>query len=302
VTLFNRGQHNPELFPQTEKLRGDRDGQLEALHGRSWDAVIDTCGYVPRIVGQSAKLLQGAVERYLFVSTISVYADPSQPGIAEDGILAEPESTTEKITGDTYGPLKVACEQVVQRTFVDRALIIRPGLIVGPHDPTDRFTYWPVRLHRGGEVVVPEPKNAPVQIIDVRDLAEWSIQMIEQQVTGVFNATGPERPMRMGEMLERCQKTVGPEAKLRWLAAEQLLEADVEPWMDLPLWLPGEEAAGLLAVDIRRALATGLQFRPLEKTANDTLAWAQTRPADHEWRAGLSLEQERALLAKDQWQ
>lgn len=297
LTLFNRGQHNPELFPDTEKLRGDRDGGLDNLEGRQWDAVIDTCGYVPRVVGQSAHLLSDAVDNYVFISTISVYADASVPGISEDSPLADPETGTEKITGESYGPLKVACEQTVQRVFGDRSLIIRPGLIVGPHDPTDRFTYWPVRLSRGGDVVAPAPQSAPAQIIDVRDLAEWTIRLVEDRVAGVFNATGPQQPITMGSMLEECQKAVGAKSTLHWLPADELLAAGVEPWMDLPLWLPGDEMAGLLATDVSRAIAYGLTFRSLTETTQDTLTWANSRPADHEWRAGLSAEREQGLLA-----
>jgi 2'-hydroxyisoflavone reductase len=297
VTLFNRGRHNPELFPQVEKLRGDRDGDLDALRGRTWETVIDTCGYLPRVVGQSAGLLADAVERYVFISSISAYADPSKPGLDEDGRLADPETETEEITGESYGPLKVACEQAVARALPGRSLIIRPGLIVGPHDPTDRFTYWPVRLHRGADVVAPAPKNAPVQVIDVRDLAKWIIRLVEEKTAGAFNATGPAQRLTMAEMLAQCQQAAGSESRLHWLTAEELLAAGVEPWMDLPLWLAGDETAGLLAMDISRALANGLTFRPLLDTARDTLRWAQSRPADHQWRAGLNAEREQALLA-----
>jgi 2'-hydroxyisoflavone reductase len=296
MTLFNRGQHNHDLFSEAEKLRGDRDGGLSVLEGRQWDAVIDTCGYVPRVVGQSADLLAGVVENYIFISSISVYADASKPGIDEDSPLAEPEMDTEEITGETYGPLKVACEQAVEKAFPGRSLIIRPGLIVGPYDPTDRFTYWPFRLSRGGQVVAPEPRDAPAQVIDVRDLSEWIIRLIEQKTAGVLNATGPADAITFGDMLQQCGLEVDSEAILRWLPADKLLEAGVEPWSDLPLWLPGDEMAGLLATDVSRPLAAGLTFRPLSETARDTLAWAQGRPADHEWRAGLSAEQEQELL------
>jgi 2'-hydroxyisoflavone reductase len=296
LTLFNRGQHNPELFPQVEKLRGDRDGDLKALQGRKWEAVIDTCGYVPRVVGQSAGLLADAVDRYVFISSISAYADASKPGTDEDDRLVIPEISMEEITGESYGPLKVACEQTVERSFSGRSLIIRPGLIVGPHDPTDRFTYWPVRLYRGGDVVAPAPRDAPVQIIDGRDLANWTIRLVEERSTGAFNATGPAHRLTMAEMLEQCREAVGSEARLRWLAPDELLDAGVEPWLDLPLWVTGDEAAGFLAVDISRALANGLTFRPLAETARDTLEWARSRPADHHWRAGLSAEQEGFLL------
>jgi 2'-hydroxyisoflavone reductase len=296
VTLFNRGQHNPELFPAVEKLRGDRDGALDALSGRKWDAVIDTCGYVPRIVGQSAEALAEAVASYVFISTISVYASLSRPGIKEDSPLAALEEATEQVTGDSYGPLKAACEQVVQSAFPGRSLIIRPGLIVGPHDPTDRFTYWPVRLKRGGDVVAPEPRHAPVQIIDVRDLAEWIVRMVEMDASGVFNAAGPSSPLTMGELLEQCREAIDSHARLCWLPADELLTAGIEPWWELPLWVPGDDVTGMLATDNGRALASGLTFRPLADTARDTLAWALGRPSDHPWRAGLTSERERAVL------
>jgi 2'-hydroxyisoflavone reductase len=297
VTLFNRGRNNPQLFPEAEKLRGDRDGALDALHDRTWDAAIDTCGYVPRIVAQSAELLGQAVDNYVFVSSISVYADVSKPGVSEASPLAAPETGTEEITGESYGPLKVACEQAVERSFQQRCLIIRPGLIVGPHDPTDRFTYWPVRLRRGGDVVAPVPQEAAVQIIDVRDLAEWMVRLIEQGGSGAFNAAGPEQRLTMGAMLAECQAALGSGANLHWLPAAELLAAGVMPWSDLPLWLPGDDQAGLLAVDARKALADGLRFRSLASTARDTLEWAEARSAKHQWRAGLSAEREEALLA-----
>lgn len=296
LTLFNRGQNNPDLFPDLEKLRGDRDGGLTALEGQQWDAVIDTCGYVPRVVGQSAELLADAVDNYVFISSISAYADASKPGINEDSPLAALETATEEITGESYGPLKVACEQVVQEALPGRSLIIRPGLIVGPNDPTDRFTYWSVRLNQGGQALAPAPESAPVQIIDVRDLVGWTIRLVEEGETGAFNATGPEKSLTMGGMLEQCRIAVGSAAELSWLPAEYLLEAGVEPWSELPLWLPGDEMAGLLAIDVSRPLAKGLAFRPLADTARDTLAWAQTRSEDHQWRAGLSAEREAELL------
>ncbi|MBZ0302858.1 MAG: NAD-dependent epimerase/dehydratase family protein, partial [Anaerolineae bacterium] len=200
VTMFNRGQTNPDLYPQVEKLYGDRDGQLDPLRGRSWDAVIDTCGYVPRVVRQSAELLAEAVGRYVFISTISVYEDIV--GSSEDSALAVLEDeTTEEVSG-AYGGLKVLCERVVQGVYGDRALIIRPGLIVGPHDPTDRFTYWVTRTARGGRMLVPAASDYPMQVIDVRDLAEWTVRMVEGDMPGVYNATGPAEPLTMGEMLD----------------------------------------------------------------------------------------------------
>ncbi|UCG23619.1 MAG: NAD-dependent epimerase/dehydratase family protein [Chloroflexota bacterium] len=296
VTLFNRGQHNPELFPRLERLRGDRDGDLKALESRKWDAVIDTCGYVPRVVRQSAALLADAVDNYVFVSTISVYVDPSKPGIDEESPLETPEMNIEEVTGESYGPLKVGCEQVVSQAMQGRSLIIRPGLIVGPNDPTDRFTYWPVRMARGGQALAPAPESAPAQIIDVRDLAEWTVRLVENGQTGIFNATGPEKSLSMGDMLEQCRVAADSSAEMHWLPADYLLGAGVQPWSDLPLWLPGDEMAGLLMTDVSRAVAAGLTHRPLYETARDTLNWAERLPQDHEWRAGLSAERESELL------
>lgn len=300
VTLFNRGQHNPDLFPEVEKLRGDRDGNLQALAGRQWDAVIDTCGYVPRIVAQSAALLAEQVTQYVFISTISVYDDFSPPGINEDapvGRLADP--STEEITGESYGPLKVLCEEAVAAALPGRSLIIRPGLIVGPDDPTDRFTYWPVRVARGGELIAPGNPTQQVQFIDVRDLAAWTIMMVERKQHGVYNATGPATPLTMAHLLESCRATLQSDAAFTWVT-EKFLEAQaVGAFVEMPLWVPAA-MAGLEQVDCRKAIAAGLHFRPLAETVLDTLAWHQARPLSHPWRAGLSAERENALLTT--WQ
>lgn len=298
LTMFNRGQRNPELFPEIERLHGDRDGGLDVLRGRQWDAVIDTCGYLPRVVRASAELLAGAVERYVFISTISVYADFSERGVDENaplGTLADP--TTEQITGESYGPLKVLCEQVVEQAMPGRALVIRPGLIVGPYDPTDRFTYWPWRIAQGGRVLAPGNPATHVQYIDVRDLAEWTVRMTEAQATGVFNATG--MPTAMGELLQTCVTTTGSDAQFTWVPEAALLEQKIEPWSELPLWVASEtnpDMAGFGDVSIARAVTAGLQFRPSASTIADTLTWASTRPPDHTWRAGLTRQRETELL------
>ena len=300
VTLFNRGQSNPDLFPDLEKLRGDRDGGLAALGGRRWDAVVDTCGYVPRVVRQSVKLLARAVDSYVFISTLSVYADASQTGIDESAPLGTLEDeSVEEITGQTYGPLKALCEKAVAGALPGRALIVRPGLIVGPHDPTDRFTYWPSRVAQGGEVLAPGRPGKPVQLIDVRDLAEWTIRLAEKKQSGVYNATGPKVPLPMEQLLHTtCQVASGSDATLTWASERFLLDHEVEPWSDLPLWTPESDPAfaGFHAFDCRKAIAAGLTFRPLADTVRDTLAWAATRPDDHEWRAGLTRDRERELL------
>ncbi|HZO86929.1 MAG TPA: NAD-dependent epimerase/dehydratase family protein [Chthonomonadaceae bacterium] len=300
VTLFNRSQHNPELFPEVEKLRGDRDGDLGALQGRHWDAVLDTCGYVPRIVRASAELLADAVPHYTFISSISVYKDLSIPGMDENAPVGTLEDeTTEEITAETYGPLKVLCEQAAEEAMPGRVLTIRPGLIVGPHDPTDRFTYWPHRVAQGGEVLAPGRPEQTVQFIDARDLAEWNIRLIEAGQTGVYNATGPDYPLTMGRLLDECKAVGGSDARFTWASQEFLQQEGVQPWTELPLWVPEEpDMAGFNAVNCDKAIAAGLTFRPLSDTIRDTLAWDATRPADREWRAGLKPERERELLEK----
>jgi 2'-hydroxyisoflavone reductase len=299
VTVFNRGRTNPEAYPEVEKLRGDRDGGLTALHDRSWDAVIDTCGYVPRLVGDSARLLADSVDHYTFVSSISVYAGMAVPGLDESAPLATmSDESVEEITGETYGPLKVLCEQAVDRYFPGHALHVRAGVIVGPYDPTDRFTYWPCRFQRGGEVLAPGNPEAPVQFVDVRDLAGWMVQQAANGQAGTFNATGPATPLTMGELLATCQTVAGSEPTVTWVDEEFLLAQGITPWQEIPLWIPSshENAPGLLAVNCRRAVTTGLTFRPLRETVADTLAWASKRSADGNWQAGLDEAKETAVL------
>jgi len=297
VTLFNRGQHNPELFPEVEKLRGNRDGELSALEGRTWDAVIDTSGYVPRVVRQSARLLADSVGHYTFISSLSVYPDDVPPGTAEDGpLLTLEDETVEEITGETYGPLKVLCERAVEDELPGRALIIRPGLIVGPYDPTDRFTYWPVRVARGGDILAPGRPERPVQFIDVRDLAEWNIRMVEAGGTGPFNANGPDHPLSMQEMLDACREAAGSDARIIWVSERFLRENGVEPWTEMPLWVPEADAPGFFAFDWSKAVANGLTFRPVVDTSRDTLLWARTRPEDHQLLGGMQAEKEAELL------
>lgn len=297
VVLFNRGKSNPDLFPGIEQLRGDRDGDLSALDGGKWDAVVDTSGYVPRVVRASAERLAGAVEHYTFISTLSVYPDLSVEGLDESAPVATiDDPTVEEVTGESYGPLKALCEEVVQDVYGDGGLVIRPGVIVGPHDPTDRFTYWPVRVDRGGDVLAPGPRERRIQFIDARDLATWTVHMVEQRKAGVYNATGPEGGLAMDRMLSTCRRVAESDARFAWVDEAFLMEHGVQPWVELPLWLAGEEAAGFGSVNVEKAVADGLRFRPLEETAADTLRWASERPADHEWRAGLSAEREEELL------
>jgi 2'-hydroxyisoflavone reductase len=303
VTLFNRGQHNAELFPQVERLRGDRraEGGLDVLKGRAWDVVIDTCGYIPREVRASAGLLAGAVERYLFISTESVYADFRTAGIDESyptGTLAD--ESVEDVTGETYGPLKVLCERAAEAALPGRTLILRPGLIVGPHDPTDRFTYWPARVARGGEMLAPARPDYPIQFIDVRDLAGWTVTLAEQRATGTFNADGLPNAVTLGALLETSRAQSSSNAPVQWVAESFLLEHKVAPWSELPLWIPeGDgDAVGFATISVHKARDAGLVQRPLAETVRDTLAWLATRPADHQWRAGLTPEREAELLQR----
>jgi 2'-hydroxyisoflavone reductase len=296
VTLFNRGIHNPGLFPEVERIKGDRDGDLSLLRGRRWNSVIDTCGYVPRVVRASAGLLADAVDHYTFVSSISVYSDDITPGADEDVSVQElPDQTVEEITGETYGGLKALCERAAEEEMPGRVFSVRPGLISGPHDPTDRFTYWPRRIATGGEVLVPDHPERRVQFIDVRDLAAWIVKMAQEQRTGTYNATGPDYELGMGRLLEECESVGGGGAELVWVSEEFLIEQEVEPFTELPLWVPREDAA-MLAVDCGRAIAAGLSFRPVSETVRDVLDWDRARTADTEPGAGLRPERERELL------
>lgn len=298
LTLFNRGQSNPDLFPTVETLIGDRDGGLDVLKGRTWDAVIDTCGYVPRLVRDAATLLADAVGHYTFISTISVYAEEAEAPITEASPLSTIEDpTVEEVTGETYGPLKVLCEPAAAEAMNGRSLSVRAGLIVGPHDPTDRFTYWPVRVARGGQVLAPDDPAVPTQFIDVRDIATWTVQATEKQLAGPVNVTGPAAPLSLGDVLAACRRVTDSDAAFVWVDEAFLLAEEVAPFTDLPLWVPAVRQS-MMQVDCQRALETGLTYRPLETTIADTLAWANGRSDDYEWRNGLTPEREAALLAK----
>ena len=280
VTTFTR----ETSVPGTESLHGDRDGNLDALHGREWDGVVDTSGYLPGIVRQSAELLRDAVQRYAFVSSISVYADFSQP-VSESSPLSQE---------DDYGGNKARCEQVVEEVYGDRSARVRAGLIVGPYDPTDRFTYWPRRIAAGGETLAPGDPDAPTQFVDARDLAAFLVQLALEGPGGVFNATGPLQPLTMRALFEQLRDALGSDASFTWVDDEALLAAEVEPWTGLPLWLPGDDYAGMARADISRSVAAGLAFRPLAETARDTYEWDASVPGE---RPTLSREREAEVLA-----
>jgi 2'-hydroxyisoflavone reductase len=287
-TLFNRGQTNPELFPDVEKLRGDRS-DLSALEGGSWDAVLDVAAYMPGDVRLAVGTLDGRVGRYVFVSSISAYADQSVPP-AEEAPLAElPPGGGDDEDPELYGARKAASERIVQETFGEAAFVVRPGLIVGPHDPTGRFTYWPHRVARGGEVLAPGSPDDLVQLIDVRDLADWIVRATADGLGGSFNATG--EPMPFGALLDECVRVTGSDASFTWVPSDRLLAEEVGPWMELPLWLPLPEYAGMLRAPVARARAAGLTYRPLSETIQGTLDLAL--PVDG---VGLTPERERTLL------
>jgi 2'-hydroxyisoflavone reductase len=312
VTVFNRGKSHPgRLSTGVEQLIGDRHGQLDALRGRKWDVVIDNPTTLPVWVRDAAQILQGNVERYVFISTISVYSDKSRPGKDESATLQKYEGSHEDAMSETqetllasngvlYGPLKVVSEIEVEKWFPGQALIIRPGLIVGPGDETDRFTYWPLRVARGGEVLAPGEESDPVQFIDVRDLAEWTIRMVEQGATGIYNATGPKEKFTIGEMLYRIRQGTKSNAQFTWVNAEFLAAQKVWAWSDMPVWMPAQGAvAGFCQFSIQKALGNGLTFRSLEDTTQATLECFRQQPSERQAnvKAGITAEREAEVLA-----
>ena len=315
VTMFNRGRTEPGLFPAVERRLGDRATDLSALEHGTWDAVIDTSGFLPQVVRRSAELLRDRAAHWVFVSSVSAYADFSQPGMDESTPLATmtPEQREKIPTIDPseplntpaflelYGALKGECEREIEAAFAGRCAITRPGLIVGPHDYMDRFPYWVSRVADGGEVLAPGRAARPVQIIDARDLADWMVRLAERRVTGTFNATGPKGILTMSGMLEACRDAAGSDARFVWVDEAFLVERKVGAWEELPAWVPETTSTthlGILQIDVRRAIARGLSFRPVVETARDTLAWERARGA-HPWRSGLARDRERALL--EEW-
>jgi 2'-hydroxyisoflavone reductase len=309
ITLFNRGRQPHEWPGAVEELIGDRNtGDLKALEDREWDVCIDNPTTLPFWVRDAGRVLHGKIKHYVFISTISVYADNLKPAdesaavasyAGKDAMAETMESL--RANGELYGPLKALSEKEAQLQFPGKATIIRPGLIVGPGDETDRFTYWPVRLARGGEVLAPGDGSDPVQIIDARDLAEWTIRMAEAHTLGTFNATGPERPLPMRAMLTGIAAAIHADPQLLWVPTDFLESEKVEAWSDMPVWVPARgDSAGFAKRSIRKALAAGLTFRPLAATASDTLAWFKQQPAERQakLKAGLTPAREGEVLAK----
>ena len=296
VTLFNRG-NNKELFPHLEQIHGNRDGGIAALGDRHFDFVVDTCGYVPRIVKQSAEYLASRASRYIFISSISVYPDLMAPGLTEESPVGTmPDETLEQVTNESYGPLKVLCEKAAEEAFAGRSVSVRAGLIVGPHDRSDRFTYWVRRMAQGGEVLAPEPRDQKVEFIDVRDLAAFIVKLGEDGATGPFNASGPADPPTMEELLKVCSQIAGVESDIRWTPAALLNEEGIVPWVQLPLWLGGEPAGSIVH---NRAIQAGITWRRIEDTIAATLEWDRDRWATLP-RNAITPEQERTLLIKAQ--
>jgi 2'-hydroxyisoflavone reductase len=301
ITLFNRGKTNANLFPDLETLIGDRDAKIDPLRGRDWDAVVDTSGYFPRLVKDSARLLADHVQQYAFISSISVYSRFDEPGIDEDfpvGTIDDP--SIEKITEGSYGPLKALCEQEAEKALPGRVTNIRPGLIVGPRDRSDRFTYWPVRVSKGGEVLAPNSPKDGIQIMDVNDLGEWIVYCLENKVVGVYNAVSPAGWLDIGGLLDTCKRVSGSDASFTWVSSKFLDEHEVQGWTEMTCWMPPEgEYSGFGKVSVDRAVAHGLAFRPISETVRTTLDWWKTLPEERreKMRAGLAAEKEEKVLA-----
>jgi 2'-hydroxyisoflavone reductase len=306
LTLFNRGKRDPDADPGIEQLIGDRNGQIDALKGRDWDAVIDNSAYTPKQVKLTADLLKGHVRQYILISSVAAYANFTKAGIDESYELAKlDDPTVEEVNGQTYGGLKALCEKVAEEVYGKQATLIRPTYIAGPGDYTDRFTYWPVRVSKGGEMLVPGAPSDPFQIIDVRDLADFMRVVVEKHLTGAFNLCNPPRSVTMGSVLDMSKRVTGADTKFTWatpefLEAQGLIGKDLFAPSGFPLWTPTNSAYWAMPlISPARAIKKGLKFRTLETTIRDTLAWQATRPAENQTlRTGLKPEQEAAALAK----
>jgi 2'-hydroxyisoflavone reductase len=298
VALFHRGQTLPDGLPGAENVIADRAQGLEPLAGRRWDAAVDMWGTVPSVAAAAASALASHVERYWYVSSLSVYRDDAPPPIRESSPLVDvPDVLPREVTMEAYGAQKVASERAVLESFGERATIVRPGLIVGPHDRSDRFTYWVRRIARGDTILAPDRPERRMQFIDVRDLGDWIASGLERGLSGIYNATGPA--LKVGDVLDVCAKVAGKVPTFVWIPEKWLLREGVGPWMELPLWAPAGDDVVVSAADCSRAVERGLVFRPLAETVRDTLEWDGTRPPGESLKAGLSAEKERRLL--DAW-
>ncbi len=296
VTLFNRGQTNPDVYPDLETIVGDRETDLDKLEGRSWDAVIDTCGYLPRLVNLSAQALKDKATQYTFISTISVYPVLGGANRDEDSeLLTIDDETLEEITNESYGPLKVLCEQAVQNAFPDNTLIIRPGLIVGENDPTNRFTYWITRTGKGGEAIAP-PAEQPIQFVDARDLADFTLNRIEAGSTEIYNVTGPDNRLTFGEWLSQTKEALNSDVTYHHVTDDFLTSHEIGEFMELPLWLKLPDAEQFMTFNVDKAINDGLVFRPLADTIRHTYQWAKDLPDDTPKPANLPVEKEDMLL------
>lgn len=309
VTFFNRGRTNTDRLPQVERITGDRNGDLAALAGRDWDAVLDNSGYVPRQVRAAAAVLAPRVRRYLFVSSVSVYPDFAEPRDEGSAVGTLSDDTVETVDGATYGPLKALCEREARVAFGEaRCTVLRPGLIVGPEDNTDRFTWWPERAARGGEFIAPGARGDGIQVVDARDLAAFAIRLVEREVGGTFNVISPPGRFTMGHLVDEsvaaARALARPAAPPQpvWIPAPFLAGQGVQPWSEMPVWLPAEgESAAFARTAVSRALAAGLAIRPLRDTVRDTLRWQLGRSAEARAkpRAGIDPGKEQQVLA--QW-
>ena len=313
VTLFNRGKkYSDEMIPDVEQIHGDRNSDLEKLDGRNWDAVIDTCGYLPRTVKKSAEFFKDKISQYVFISSGSVYADTRKANYDETTKTAtlskEQEREVEKIDpkgeltgqvlGENYGALKRLCEEAAESVLPNQVLSVRAGMIVGAFDSTDRFTYWVMRIASGGEILAPGTPTNPLQLIDASDLSEWVIKMIEREETGIFNATSKPFDLTFAQMFEAMKNATGSSAEFTWVSERFLTENNVAPWSEMPFYLPesDENFRNFLTMNVDKALAKGLNFRPLKETIKAVLDWRKT--VNEEMKAGISFEREKELLEK----
>jgi len=306
VTFFNRGKTNADLFPDIERIKGDRNGDIDGLKGRKFDAVIDNSGYFPRAVKLTAELLAPSISQYLFVSSISVYPDFKAPRDETSAVGKLKDESIEKVDNDTYGPLKALSEQAAEAAMPGRVTVIRPGLIVGPHDSTDRFTYWPARAARGGEMLAPGKPSDGIQIIDGRDLAAFVIDALEKKTMGTFNLVSPPGLFTIGDIVNESVRAANelakptPPPKAVWAPAPFLEAQKVEGWSDMPVWLdPKGDDSAFASTSAARAMKAGLKITPMRKTCHDTLAWHLKRPAAErdKLKAGISPERETEVLA-----